>query len=192
MITTSASMTIPFWPICVATTILLVGVADDLRSRKFHNWLFLVCTALGFAASGIFNGWGSLPHAAIAFLVGVAVMLPMVLLRIIGAGDMKLLAAFGTATADWRIVVSVALLALFWGALFGFVQVLVKRQGRELAHNLAHIVLSQNQALNKAATGSPTQENGQTKGHGLELHKIPYTFALLLGWLSHVSAGGLL
>ncbi len=188
MITPNPTMTIPFWPICVATAILLAGVLDDLRSRKFHNWLFLICTALGFTASAVFNGWNSLPHAAVAFLAGVAVMLPLVLLRVIGAGDMKLLAAFGTATADWRIVVSVALLGLVWGALFGFTQVLVKRQGQALAHNLADIVLHQNQLTNKTGPS----DSDKAKGRRLELHKIPYTFALFLGWLSHMSAGGLL
>lgn len=156
-------------PIILSTIILLVGVVDDLRSRKFHNWLFLVCSLVAFVAMAIVGGWTSLYLSTLGFGAGFIVLLPLVLLKMVGAGDMKLLAAFGIA-AGWNAVISVAIMSLFWGAIFGVVRVIIGGQLRVLLGNMVAIVTPR----------------GSTARSSLELHKIPFTIALLMGWLSHL------
>jgi prepilin peptidase CpaA len=153
-------------------TILIAGVIDDLRSRKFHNWLFLACCALALLSVLIVNGWTGLYLSVFGFAAGIAVLLPFVLMGMIGAGDMKLMAAFGIV-AGWNTVFSVAVMSLIWGAIFGVVKMAVSGQLKVLLNNMISIV-----TLNKRER--------------LELHQIPYTIALLMGWLSHLVYQGIL
>ena len=156
----------------VGTLILICGVTDDLRSRKFRNGLFLACAGLGTVASLAQNGFGSgLAVSASGFLAAFALMLPLVLTRVLGAGDLKLLAAFGAATG-WSAVLSVAALSLAWGAVVGVVQAVVNGRGLVLARNLIQIATARQSA-------------------GLELNKMPYSIALLMGWLSALTLWGL-
>lgn len=149
-----------------ATAILAAGVVDDFRSRKFHNWLFLVCLACAACASLVSGGVGAFAIALLGLLAGIAVFLPLVLMGIIGAGDMKLMAAFGLA-AGWDAVLSVALYGLFWGALFGVLASIFRGQGRTLVYNMVSIVVVRERK-------------------GLVLHKIPFTVAIFMGWLTHL------
>lgn len=153
-----------------ATAILLAGVVDDLRSRKFHNWLFIACLVVAlattFAREGI-HGWIT---ASLGFLAAFLFLLPFVLLKILGAGDLKLLAAFGAAS-NWQITLSVALFSFAWGAIFGVTNVLVRGQHTQLVKNITHLGLARTST-------------------GLQLHRIPYTVAFLLGWLTVLARGG--
>lgn len=155
-----------------ATAILIAGVVDDLRSQKFHNWLFLACSAFGLAVSIGVSGWNGLFIASVGFAAGIVIPLPLVLLKSLGAGDMKLLAAFGLV-AGWEAVLSVAILSLFWGAAFGVIRTIINGNGKVLANNMMAIVtLKERQSL--------------------PLHRMPYTVALFVGWLSHLVYEGLL
>src|SRR4051812_27750863 len=100
-----------------ASAILLAGVVDDLRSRKVHNKLFIVCAVAAVLVNFAFHGLGGLNTALLGFVAGFLVLLPLVLMKVIGAGDMKLFAAFG-AMVGWSAVIDVAVLALVWGAIF--------------------------------------------------------------------------
>jgi prepilin peptidase CpaA len=157
-------------PAVTATAILVAGVVDDFRSRKFHNELFLACVALAAISVLIVGGVQAFPIALLGLLAGVAVFLPLVLMKIIGAGDMKLMAAFGLA-AGWDAVLHVALYGLIWGALFGVLATVFRGEGRTLAYNMVSIVTFRERK-------------------GLVLHKIPFTIAILMGWLSVLTMRG--
>jgi prepilin peptidase CpaA len=152
-------------PLVTASLILFAGVIDDLRSRKVHNWLFLGCTALAVIVNFSIGGWSGLNTALLGFVAGFLILLPLVLLKIIGAGDMKLFAAFG-AIAGWSAVINVAILSLIWGAIFGIVQVAVKGQLMVMVKNMLAI--------------ASMKKDRST----IELHKMPFTIAIFMGWLS--------
>lgn len=116
-----------FVSLITATSILLAGVIDDLRSRKVHNWLFLACATVAIAVAVATGGFAGLNIALIGFVAGIVTLLPLVLLKVIGAGDMKLFAAFGAAVG-WSTTFDVAVWAFIWGAIFGVVQVALKGQ----------------------------------------------------------------
>lgn len=166
-------MTVASYPILqfvVASGILLAGVVDDLRTRKFHNWLFLTCAAIAFITVLILGGPQALIRASLGFFSGFFLLLPLVLMKIIGAGDLKLMAAFGAAT-DWNAVLMVSIYALIWGAIFGVVRVVVSKQAPAFARNMMQL------AMFKSV-------------QGIEVHKIPYTIAIAMGWMTFVIAGG--
>ncbi len=159
-------------PTFAATAILLAGVVDDLRTRKFHNWLFLVCLAVAALSVLVSGGLEAFSLALLGLLAGFAIFLPLVLMKIIGAGDMKLIAAFGLA-AGWDGVLYVAVYGLFWGALFGVLATVFRGQGRVLASNMVSIVTLRERK-------------------DLTLHMIPFTIAILMGWLTQLFLRGAL
>jgi prepilin peptidase CpaA len=147
-----------------ASLIILAGVIDDLRSRKVHNWLFLVGTAVAFGASVFVGGLSGLHQSFLGFSAGFITLLPLVLLKVVGAGDMKLLAAAGAAVG-WTAVVNIAILSLIWGAIFGLIQIAINGQLRQTVVNMVQIA----------------QMKDRTQ---LTLHKIPFTVALAMGWIT--------
>lgn len=157
-------------PTLTATAILGAGVVDDFRTRKFHNWLFLVCLAVAALSVLATGGVASFSIALLGLLAGVAIYLPLVMMKIVGAGDMKLMMAFGLA-AGWDAVLQVSMYGLMWGALFGVLATVFRGQGRVLVHNMISIVMVRERK-------------------GLELHKIPFTVAILMGWLTVLTLRG--
>src|SRR5687768_5345683 len=91
-------------PIVTASAILIAGVIDDFRTRKVHNRLFLACSAIALVVVAAAGGIAAVPTAIFGFLAGLAIFLPLVLIKAIGAGDMKLLAAFGIAAGPSAVV----------------------------------------------------------------------------------------
>lgn len=155
-----------------SSAILVAGVVDDFRTRKFHNWLFLVCTAFAVAIAVWLGGVGGLMLSVMGFLAGIAILLPLVLLGVVGAGDMKLVAAFG-ACAGWEAVCYVVFFSFIWGVLFGILRVILSGQLKTFASNMVAIV-----------TMKDRKE--------LVLQKIPFTVAIFMGWLTHLANRGIL
>ncbi|MCC6263661.1 MAG: prepilin peptidase [Bryobacterales bacterium] len=80
-----------------AVTILCVlGAITDLRSRKIPNWLTLGALPIGLIASGILGGWMGLFLSFVAVLLALLIYFPLYLLRAMGAGDAKLMAAIAS------------------------------------------------------------------------------------------------
>jgi len=151
--------------ILAPTILLLVASVLDLKYGKFPNWLFIV----SFVAAAIWLGWRAdagelMKGLGSAILVFIALS-PFVFVRAFGAGDVKLMTAFCLMT-DLRATAMVLLYSLFWGLLIGLFRI-------ALAGEL------------KVFTQSFVLRNPQVKNH-----KVPYTFALLLGWFSLLTLGG--
>lgn len=158
----------------VATLTLVAGLVDDVRSRKVHNVLVLALLALVALATLYFRGFdGSLPGVG-ALLLALVITVPLFAIGMLGGGDVKLFAVFALAldptSMFWTLVYS-----LFWGAMFGVTRATLSKQLPVLVRNTTRLGFRQ-------------------KLQPQELHKIPYTFALLLGWFTQVTilrTGGL-
>lgn len=156
--------------VAIATGILIWAVFEDLRSRKFSNRSFLIAAAIAFIAALSLGGISELIPLTLGFGAGIIFFLPLVLAGIIGAGDMKLMAAFGIL-AGWHAVLWTGVYGILWGAVFGLIQIIVRGQLGILRQNLLSLAIT------------------RTKG-SLQLHHIPFTAPLLLGWLSHLVLSG--
>jgi len=82
---------------------LLGAVAFDLRSRRIPNRLVLAGVGLALVLHAVATATGSAPLAGRAWwapfaglATGLAVLMPLYLLRATGAGDVKLMAMVGT------------------------------------------------------------------------------------------------
>ena len=88
-----------------AVLVALAACVTDLRSRKIPNMLTLGAAIAAFAYGAVSGGWPGLGWAVAGWAAGLAVFLPFFLLRGIGGGDVKLMAALGAwlgpITALW-------------------------------------------------------------------------------------------
>lgn len=148
--------------------ILLVGLVDDLKSRKIHNWLIVGLLSLTVLAVGIAFGIAGLQQGLLGLCAGVALCLPLFMGRILGGGDLKLLAVFGMAS-DWNSVLWVLAYSFFWGALLGLIRAILGGTALELIRNTVQLVLPKSQDKD------------------FHFHRIPYSVALVFGWLTHLS-----
>jgi len=107
----------------VAGSVVLVGLltaacVSDLRTRLIPNRIVLITIAAGAVFAMVTNpGINGLSHAATGLLTGFLVWFPFYLLRMLGAGDVKLFAASATFLGARGAIEGSLYTALFGGAL---------------------------------------------------------------------------
>jgi prepilin peptidase CpaA len=122
-------------PVILVGAVLLSVVAGwtDLRSRRIPNWLTVSGLVIGIAANTALGGWGGLKTSLLGAAVGLALLLPFVLLRSLGAGDWKLAGALG-AFAGPGILVDLLLGSVFVAGVMAVALVIYKdASGRRFA-----------------------------------------------------------
>ncbi len=144
--------------------VLLIGAADDLRSKKIHNKLILALLPAVLLLVFLTGGLSALMRGGLSFLFALALGAPLALSRLIGGGDMKLLALFAL-TVHWKALCLSFLLALPWSLLLGLVKMALDRQLKPFFLNMLSLIMLQ----------KPEQTS---------LHKIPFSIPLFFGWLS--------
>lgn len=117
----------------------LLAAWTDWRSRRIPNWLTLPGLAVGVAINSYAHGWQgtkiSLEGAALALIL----LLPVVMLRGLGAGDWKLMGAVGAFAGPTLFVVILTASVLVAGAM-AIVQMIRARRVRKTLRNLVVLV----------------------------------------------------
>lgn len=121
--------------------IVVAAAMFDSRRRRVPNWLTLPGLLLGIALNTILfhreGLWSSLEGLSLAFLI----YLPLYLLRGMGGGDVKLMAAVGAIAgpANW---LRIFFLTLLFGAVAAIILMFVKRRVRRTFKNVWLILAS--------------------------------------------------
>jgi prepilin peptidase CpaA len=106
------------WPPAVShVAVVAVAIAAavyDLRTRRLPNALTFGAAGLALAVQFAVAGWHGLAVALAGWALGLVLFFPVYALGGMGAGDVKLLAAFGAWLGPWG-----ALWTAFYGALAG-------------------------------------------------------------------------
>jgi len=130
-------------PVILLGAELLAVVAGwtDLRSRRIPNWLTVPGLLVGLAMNTAFSRWDGLKTSLLGAGVGLALLLPFVLLRSLGAGDWKLAGALGAFTGPGRLL-NLLLSSVFVAGVMAVCLVIYKRRTRQTMRNIGHILVS--------------------------------------------------
>lgn len=123
-----------------ALLLVLLACGFDLRTRRIPNTLTLGAALLALSVHTAIGGLGGFFTALAGWATGLAVFLPFYLLRGLGAGDVKLLAAVGAwlgpAMALWT-----ALCGALAGGLLALVVALAHGYARRALANLGLLLM---------------------------------------------------
>ncbi|MGA9969903.1 MAG: A24 family peptidase, partial [Candidatus Acidiferrales bacterium] len=79
----------------LALALALFAGWTDWRTRKIPNWLTAPALLLGFTVHTVIAGWPGAKTSLAGASLALGLLLPLVLLRALGAGDWKLMGALG-------------------------------------------------------------------------------------------------
>ena len=150
----------------------LGAVCADLRTGKVPNALNGLALASGLLLSGIFGGATGVAESLEGALMGLSILLVPFLLRMVGGGDVKFLAAAGSIVG-WRILMPSFLAGAAFGAVMGLV--LLASADRSLSKLRHALVLLHAGAWRGPAARGPGIAAGPADV------RLPYAVPLSLG-----------
>jgi prepilin peptidase CpaA len=111
----------------------------DWRSRRIPNWLTLPSLVLGVGANSLAWGWAGAREALLGAGLGLALLLPLVLVKGLGAGDWKLVGALGAFLGPGNLLV-VLMGTILVAGVMAAVMVVWKKRVRQTLRNLGHML----------------------------------------------------
>lgn len=153
----------------------------DLRTGRVPNALTFAAAAAGLVASVMSRGPGGVPISLLGCAVGLLLFLPMFALGGMGAGDVKLLAAFGA----WLGPVAVVWAAIFASLAGGVLALLVGAMRGYLGEALRNLWVMA--AIWRIGEGSPAAALTLAESTGPRLaYAVPIGIgAVLAFWRGH-------
>jgi prepilin peptidase CpaA len=151
------------------------AVREDLLAHRIPNRLTGSLLCAGLALQLAFGGWGGLSDGALGALVGLGMLLPFHLLRAMGAGDVKLLAAFGSLLGPrWTLIAGIDTLVAGAVLAIGYVMVGALRAA----------------ALPAGAPWPLRIHIARDRAQQMRHERFPYAIAIVVGALSSVVERG--
>lgn len=151
-------------PDALALAVCALAAAIDLRSYRVPNWLTFTALPLGLALNAVLGWsavggldflWAALAGAALGLIVfGI-----LGAFRVVGMGDVKLVAAAG-ALIRWPLIVPMVLYAVLAGGIVALVVGWRRRRLGQVARNLSRL--------------------GEARATEA-LHRMPYALAIAIG-----------
>src|ERR1700686_1703388 len=132
----------PLIPAVLVAVLIAIGAGIlDWRYRRIPNWLTVSGLAAGVAVNTILYRWPGLKASLLGTLLGLALLLPFVLIRSLGAGDWKLAGALGACLGP-RQLLSVLLITILLAGVMALVFVIFKGRLKKTLRNIANLVAS--------------------------------------------------
>lgn len=163
----------------VLTAFLLAAVYTDLAARKIPNRLVYSGLALAIACQTALPSGEGLWVSLEGMGLGLAMFLPLYLLRAMGAGDVKLMAMVGAFVGP-QLIVGATLVTLVAGGIMAVMATLRKRAFWRLIGNLKVMFLG---SMTKLAAGQLPVPDQPAASVG----KLPYALAITAGTLGYLS-----
>jgi prepilin peptidase CpaA len=163
---------VPLWVTVPVVVLALLATREDLRTRKVPNLLTGSAFLLGLAVHLVMGGPQGLLGALAAGVLAGAILLPGWLLKFMGAGDVKLMAAIGAWLGSPRLALYAALFSLVAGGIISVVAAarlgILSRTVRNAALLLPRVVAG------AGPSGAPLETSGV---------RVPKALAFLTGTL---------
>jgi len=124
-----------------ALALAIVAGWTDWRSRRIPNWLTVPGAVIGMTLNIVLNGRAGLWSSLLGLTLGLALLLPFVLVRSLGAGDWKLAGSLGAFTGP-ALLVNLLLVSVFVAGAMALGLVIYKGRLRQTVSNIGHIMVS--------------------------------------------------
>jgi prepilin peptidase CpaA len=133
-------VTIPTHIIWISA-LALTSVAGviDWRTRRIPNWLTVPALLAGIGINSLLLGWQGTGSSLEGAGLALGILLPLVLLRALGAGDWKLMGAAGAILGPARLFV-LLLVSIFAAGLMALVEVVRQGAMKQTVMNLFVLV----------------------------------------------------
>lgn len=168
--------------------LLLMVALEDIRSHRISNKLVLIGIVLGVMLNGLLpQGWGfnsAIPGglgwlgALQGFGVGMAIFLPIYLLRAMGAGDVKLMGMVGAFLGP-NDVLGAILATFVAGGLMALAMVFWSKQLANLLLNIKTMLIGG--FLDMSVGRLPLMDEPQ-----VSVGKLPYAVAITMGTFGYL------
>ncbi len=162
------------WLFAGGLAVALIGAIWDVATYRIPNKLTYSAMALAILVHPAVEGWIGVPKACGGLLIGGAIYLVLYLLRTMGAGDVKLMAAVG-AWVGTGFVVQLALYSAIAGGVCALAMVLFKGRLRQTIGNIGDL-LRFHSAMGAEVHPTLNLENP-------EAQRFPYGVAIFAGML---------
>jgi prepilin peptidase CpaA len=121
------------------TLLAIAGGWTDWRSRRIPNWLTVPGLVAGIAVNSWLHGWPGAKASLLGAGLGLALLLPFVLIRSLGAGDWKFVGALGAFLGPENLL-TVLLLGILVNGLMALIMIVRKKRLRETVRNLGRML----------------------------------------------------
>ena len=118
--------------------IVILAAVYDLRFRRIPNWVSVSGIVLGLGCNTLLLGFAGLREAVLGLLCALAVYVPLYVVRGMGAGDVKLMAAVG-AIAGPRAWLEIFVVTALIGGIVSLAVVTSKQRFRRTLGNVGLI-----------------------------------------------------
>jgi prepilin peptidase CpaA len=125
------------WILTIGVTLLAGWV--DFRTRKIPNWLTVPAFFLGITLRTVLAGWPGAKASLEGASLALVLLLPLVLMRALGAGDWKLMGALGAFLGP-VLFLFVLLGSILVSGLMAIVEMTRTQRVRETFQNLFVLV----------------------------------------------------
>jgi prepilin peptidase CpaA len=165
----------------VLMALLSIAAVIDVRTSRIPNWLVLGGALYGLACNAISPLYArdiGILFALGGLAVGLAALLPAYLLRVMGAGDVKLMAMVGAFLGAWATLGAV-LATLVTGGLLAIALALWSGRTVRMLRNVAAMSRGAVLTLRTGVTGLAFHD-GPSAG------KMPYGLAIAVGTITYL------
>lgn len=194
-------------PLVVVCVGMILAAFIDGWALKVPNWVTLPLILSGWALGllhdlgiAVDSGTGGFGFAVLGTVVGCLLLLPMLAIRGVGEGDVKMQMGFGSwvgayfgtgaTTAAAQMNSFNGLGVIFWsfafgaiaGGVFGMVMILMRRRFRENAAMVGAILTD----LQLIAKGHATEATQRAQDRRRVWVKLPYGIPLCVGFLLYL------
>jgi prepilin peptidase CpaA len=171
--------------------LLFIAAFFDVKEKRIPNVLTFPIMLIGLILNIIMNGLNGCLFSLYGFLIGLAVFFIPFALGLMGAGDVKLMAAIG-ALMGFKFTVLSSLFSAVAGVIVVFAYLIYKKESfsyfRKYVVAIAKVILKCIYFSDKNIVGNKLKEFAYSKEDEIEIKKneklyVPYGLAIALGTL---------